>query len=225
MPWPFVRGQAYNRRQHIHAPFGGQQQGGIITPAQRPLVICITGKSGEQHGYADGWTANGAFAYFGEGQVGDMELKSGNSAILEHSETGEDLLLFEKQADGALRYEAEFICAGYRTTGAPDRNGDTRKAIVFDLVPIDTAVGLGNMIDETPALDQSLDDLRDAALAAVKPSNMAGRTTARTVHQRSSVIRRYVFTRANGECELCKADAPFLTAKVSRIGNRTTFAD
>ena len=57
--WGFERGRVYTRRADIHARFGGQQQGGIITPAQHALVIIITGEEGLAHGYADrrrsGW--------------------------------------------------------------------------------------------------------------------------------------------------------------------------
>jgi hypothetical protein len=34
-----------------------------------------------RHGYADGWTTDGVFRYFGEGQEGDMRLAGGNRAI------------------------------------------------------------------------------------------------------------------------------------------------
>ena len=53
MSWGFEIGRVYNRRSDIHARFGGQQQGGIITPRDHPLVIIITGEEGLQHGYAD----------------------------------------------------------------------------------------------------------------------------------------------------------------------------
>lgn len=42
----FEKGRLYNRRQDIHARFGGQQQGGIITPSHHPAVIIITGEEG-----------------------------------------------------------------------------------------------------------------------------------------------------------------------------------
>jgi hypothetical protein len=35
MSWGFEEGKVYNRRTDIHARFGGQQQGGIITPLPR----------------------------------------------------------------------------------------------------------------------------------------------------------------------------------------------
>src|SRR3954471_22536006 len=67
----FELGRMYNRRRDIHATFGGQQQGGIITPSKYPLIFAITGASGRQHGYEDRWVDDGSFRYFGEGQVGD----------------------------------------------------------------------------------------------------------------------------------------------------------
>ena len=89
----FERGAIYNRRADIHAPFGGQRQGGISTPKNQPFVVCFTGETGEAHGYQDGWSG-GVFRYFGEGQKGDMEWVRGNAAIQSHSTDGKDLLLF-----------------------------------------------------------------------------------------------------------------------------------
>src|SRR6476660_3926854 len=100
MTWGFEVGRVYNRRSDIHRRFGGQQQGGIITPSQHPLVIIITGEEGLEHGYADRYRPDGAFEYFGEGQVGHMEMQRGNRAIAEHSQSGKSLLLFRKTAEG-----------------------------------------------------------------------------------------------------------------------------
>ena len=41
MSWGFEIDRVYNRRADIHARFGGQQQGGIITPANHSLVIIV----------------------------------------------------------------------------------------------------------------------------------------------------------------------------------------
>ena len=119
MSWGFEIGRVYNRRADIHARFGGQQQGGIITPAQHSLVIIITGEEGLEHGYADRYRSDGVFEYFGEGQVGPMRLRAGNRAIAEHSAQGKGLLLFRKTPDG-LRFEGEMVCEGYHTETAAD---------------------------------------------------------------------------------------------------------
>ena len=84
----FEVGRVYNRSADIHARFGGQQQGEIITPAQHPLVVIITGEEGLEHGYADRTRPDGVFEYSGEGQLGDMRLRAGNRAIAQHSADG-----------------------------------------------------------------------------------------------------------------------------------------
>lgn len=43
MSWGYERGRLYNRRRDTHGQLGGQQQGGIITPAQHSVVVIITG--------------------------------------------------------------------------------------------------------------------------------------------------------------------------------------
>lgn len=58
----FQIGRIYRRRQDNHARLGGQQQGGIATPAQAPFVFVFTGASGEQYGYSDGWRPDGVFS-------------------------------------------------------------------------------------------------------------------------------------------------------------------
>ena len=139
MSWGFEIGRVYNRRADIHARFGGQQQGGIITPAKHSLVIIITGEEGLEHGYADRYRDDGILEYFGEGQVGDMHLRADNRAIAEHSGQGKGLLLFRKTSDG-LRFEGEMVCEGHHREAAPDRTGATRKAIVFELRSLDAVM-------------------------------------------------------------------------------------
>ena len=39
MTWGFEVGRVYNRRIDIHGRFGGQQQGGIVTPALAPASV------------------------------------------------------------------------------------------------------------------------------------------------------------------------------------------
>jgi 5-methylcytosine-specific restriction protein A len=116
MSWGFEEGKVYNRRADIHAKFGGQQQGGIITPTQYPLVIIITGEEGLSHGYADRQRADGAFEYFGEGQTGDMSLQKGNRAIAPHSVEGKSLLLLRKSR-GGLVFEDEMVYETHHVEG------------------------------------------------------------------------------------------------------------
>lgn len=209
MSWGFERGRTYNRRRDIHARFGGQQQGGIITPAEHPVVIIITGEEGGQHGYTDNIREDGVFEYFGEGQIGDMQLIRGNRAIAEHSKEGKALLLFRKVArDGSLRFEGEWICEDVLRRPGPDRDGAVRTALVFELRSIETVSEVEE--DAAPASETtSLEDLRLEAIAAASIGRVVG-TSQRNVFARSRAVHSYVLRRAGGHCEGCGSPAPFL---------------
>lgn len=209
MSWGFEKGRVYNRRREIHARFGGQQQGGIVTPAEHPVVIIITGEEGLQHGYADQFRPDGVFEYFGEGQVGDMRIRAGNRAIASHSEDGKGLLLFRKTTDG-LRFEAEMVCEGFRYQLAPDREGSERTAIVFELRSLDAIVEATKLYDSSTLAQASLEQLRQLALAAATSTVQSTSESRRNIYQRSSDVRNYVLARAKGVCEGCGMPAPFL---------------
>lgn len=207
MSWGFEIGRVYNRKRDIHARFGGQQQGGIITPAKYPLVIIITGESGLEHGYADRYRLDGAFEYFGEGQAGHMQLQKGNRAVAEHSTQGESLLLFRRTSEG-VRFEGEMVCDGYHVRRAPDRNGIERDAIVFELRTLE---GITEKVDAEPSsFGVPLEQLRELAFAAAIGSARIASKATRNIYQRSRDVRDYVLARAGAKCEGCKAPAPFL---------------
>ncbi|MGY3354821.1 5-methylcytosine-specific restriction protein A [Bradyrhizobium sp. GM0.4] len=208
MSWGFEEARIYNRRADIHARFGGQQQGGIITPAQHPLVIIITGEEGLAHGYADRTRDDGAFEYFGEGQIGDMVLQRGNLAIASHSAEGKGLLLFRKTNDG-LRFVGEMVYEKHHFEKAPDREGNQRSAIVFELRPLSAVMERSEEVPTTRSPATSLEQLKLLAKAAANISASAVATTVRNVYQRSQDVRNYVLARAAGHCEGCEAPAPF----------------
>src|SRR5688572_19256273 len=91
----FERGQTVGRRE-LHRQPGGQWQGGISTPADKPIILLFTGEGGEKYGYSDEREPEGTFRYFGEGQEGDMRFIRGNRAIRDHAADGKELHLFEK---------------------------------------------------------------------------------------------------------------------------------
>ena len=207
MSWSFEIGRVYNRRSDIHARFGGQQQGGIITPTDHPLVIIITGEEGLQHGYADRYRPDGVFEYFGEGQVGDMQLQRGNRAIAEHSVLGKGLLLFRNTPTG-LRFEGEMVYEAHHIERAPDRNGTDRDAIVFELRALEAVAETIETAGPPP--DIALQELRQRALASAEALPQLSTQGTRNVYQRSRDVRNYILARANGKCEGCRTSAPFL---------------
>ena len=214
----FIQGKIYNRQKDIHGQFGGQQQGGICTPSQFPVIIIFTGDSGNQHGYVDGWTDMGTYRYFGEGQLGNMEFVRGNKAIRDHIRNGKDLLVFQTLGKRkGVRFLGQFFNTGYEMEEAPDTEGKIRKAIVFELVS-----SSDNEIDEDLAIldvekelsNDSLSALRKKAFDAVSEANEAkGVAKRQSYYIRSQLVRTYVIKRSGGICEGCSKNAPFVTKK------------
>lgn len=217
----FQPGRVYHRRDELHAQFKGQQYGGISTPATSPVILLFTGDEGNAFGYHDGWQVAGLYHYSGEGQVGDQQFVKGNKSIRDHALNGKDLHLFEKLADTQYRYIGQFVYAGDHMVRAPDRDGNERDVIMFELLPIE-AVDEAALEASTSALDSastsalepavtlphSLEDLHATALSGVvKPGSADSRRVQ--VRRRSAAVARYARVRAGGMCESCGSPAPF----------------
>lgn len=213
----FVPEQLYHRRRDIHARFGGQEQGGMITPANHKLIFLVTGNSGRQHGYEDHWAEDGStFFYFGEGQTGDMRFTKGNLALRDHVTNGEDVHLFEEvpAKPGYLRYRGQMVCCGSTWVDAPDTQKTMRKAILFELAPLEafSSAAEENLTESTvqELMKDTVDELRRKALADSANHRTPVERRA-LVRMRSRAVRLYVLQRANGKCEGCGAAAPFTT--------------
>ncbi|TRD22955.1 HNH endonuclease [Palleronia caenipelagi] len=209
----FTVGQGYSRRADIHARFGGQRQGGISTPKDWPYIFIFTGKSGEAHGYQDGWRDDELFLYTGEGQSGDMTFKGGNKAIRDHVDNGKELLLFESLGKSQpVRFMGSFICQSWDTFDGPDSSGVMRECIQFHLVRLKAELSsTGPDISENGQI-ADLTELRRRALKAAVPSQTKDwRNAPQAYRRRSQAVKDYVLARANGRCELTGKPAPFET--------------
>ncbi|MBN5131417.1 HNH endonuclease [Stenotrophomonas maltophilia] len=161
MELPFEVGALYNRQKQIHGVFGGQQQGGISTPKEHPLVIAFTGEAGVSHGYHDFWDDDEVFHYFGEGQVGDMKYVAGNRSIGEHVKDGKTLVVFQMMGKGRpYRYLGRFVClSSYVQPGTPDREGQPRSAIVFRLRSLEASLGLAESVTEQAEIEAAIEEV------------------------------------------------------------------
>lgn len=82
----FKKDAIYNRRKDLHEPYGGNQQSGIASCGNHPLIFLFSAPEGEEFGYKDDWISDDEFIYTSEGQRGDMEFVRGNRAIRDHIE-------------------------------------------------------------------------------------------------------------------------------------------
>lgn len=207
----FEIGRIY-KRSDIHAHHGGQHQGGISTPKERPYILLFTG-SGEPYGYHDGWYENRVFLYSGVSHVGDMDFTGGNKAIRDHAKDGRDLHLFEQVTMGQVRYLGCFACCSWHFRQAKDKSGKARRAIIFHLVPLEipTPVSPSHSPPTQLPLDlQPLGELRKKAFASAAEAEESNPKKAKRLYaERSDALRAYVLRRARGVCEACGKPAPF----------------
>ena len=92
----FKQKQKYHRVRDLHEKYGGRRMGGIANCPNHQIIFIFSGKTGEQHGYEDGWDKENYFWYSGEGQKGDMTFSGGNKSILNHQQNEKRIFLFEK---------------------------------------------------------------------------------------------------------------------------------
>ncbi|KKL57875.1 hypothetical protein LCGC14_2231050, partial [marine sediment metagenome] len=129
----FQIGKEYKRKKDIHGQYGGQEQGGISTPKNHAVIFLFTSDTGEQLGYNDEYRDDGIFWYTGEGQIGNMNMASGNKAILEHAQNRKRIYVFEYIRTAFVRYIGSAECLGYHEETRPDREGNDRTVFVFHL--------------------------------------------------------------------------------------------
>jgi 5-methylcytosine-specific restriction protein A len=203
----FQVGRKYNRWE-LHDELGGQRYSGISTPADRAMIFIFTGDSGEKYGYDDEFLPDDTFIYTGEGTEGDMELESGNAAIRDHRQSNEDLHLFESTDDPwIVTYVGQFEYKDHQWERLPDENGNLREAIRFRLAPI----GGNEIAVEGDPEEIPLDELYDAATrSSPEPRERQPSSTTGTAHLRSEVVKSFALRVADGICEGCEEEAPFI---------------
>jgi hypothetical protein len=169
-PLPFEVGALYNRRDQIHAVLGGQQQGGISTPANTPYVIIFAGAAGASHGYNDFWDDEERLHYFGEGQRGDMAMTGGNLAILEHKQNGKRLLMFQQMGHGKPnRFRGEYeLDDFYLANDVLDTEKKPRSAIVFRLKPLNEEPSADEFTALSPGKSLGIGDTESSSLQKIR---------------------------------------------------------
>jgi 5-methylcytosine-specific restriction protein A len=147
-----------------------------------------------------------------------MQLNKGNLAIKNSIHDGKKILLFEQTRKGRVRFNGYARYLGHHFTDRPDSNGESRKAIVFELEIENTSLVSGAEIEASgdstaqKSDGKSLHQLRRAAMA-VTPKTLVLKERVFHVRKRAQAIKKYVLCRANGRCEGCGSTAPFLTHK------------
>lgn len=202
----FKKGKHY-RRRNIHEIYGGQQQGGISTPKNHPYIFIFTGDSGKEYGYRDGWNKDSTiYNYTGEGQNGDMEFKKGNKAIREHEQNKKTIYLFNYVSSGTVEFIDEMTYINYETQLAPDNTQNLRQVIIFHLKRTDH---IDFELEEHELRSNSVQELRRLAKGRASNDSIEKISTY-ILRKRAAAIKLYALKRAQGICEACGQEAPFV---------------
>ncbi len=219
----FEVGREYARSQLLAVVGSKQRQSGIIWGPGDPSCVIITsgGRHSKSAGYGDAKNADGTWNYFGQGENGDQNPDSPANRLL--IEGQRSVLLFttrhptarEVQAQGGYssfyKHEGAFLVGSWEFY-IPDtgrRSGD--KLILFHLVPVKEALTTA-VDDDTDYLageDLALKPLREKLLKR-EQGPKRGYVTTREFRKGSDQIRVYARLRAEGTCENCEKDAPFM---------------
>lgn len=213
----FEIGKVYRRIEEIHAGYGGQEQGGISTPAKHPFVFLFIGEAGSTYGYEDGFRDDGVFWFNGVGHKGSMTMSRGNAAIRNHVASGRKLLLFEYISTGRVMFLGEAVYLSHHLAVQSDLRGRARKAIVFEL---EILSGSQSEVEYRPGENvpapenarlwtRPLMEVRDIAVHRAA-TDCAARLRRRSIELRTAAVKIYARRRADGICEACGRQAPFL---------------
>ncbi|WP_088011243.1 HNH endonuclease [Gottfriedia acidiceleris] len=204
----------YYKRSEIHDSYGGNRQRGISPSRKYPVILIFSGKRGNEYGYKDGWQNDSIFLYTGEGQTGPQEFKEGNLALKDHIKNGKDVYLFEKnENNGMYQYKGQLELLGFHYKDAPDKNGVTRKVIVFEFELIDSIIYDADENDEILKLN-NLIELRNLAIQSESKEEVSDiKERKQIIRKRAAAIKKYALVRAKGKCEACEQIAPFNNAE------------
>ena len=207
----FEVGQAYNRWE-LHDVFGGQRYSGIATPADYSQIFLFTGDSGEEYGYEDEFQPDGTFLYSGEGADGDMEMEGGNQAIRSHRDSNEDLHLFEDtEYPWIVTYVGQFEYVGHQWDTLEDKEGDERQAIRFRLEPVGgTDVEIESGTPSSLSVEDLFQKAKESSPTERSRTSQSSGSGSRRTYSRSEVVKEFALRTADGVCQGCDEEAPFL---------------
>ncbi|WP_241430174.1 HNH endonuclease [Halovivax asiaticus] len=207
----FRVGEMYNR-WFIHDVLKGERYKGIATPSALDIVMLFTGESGSAYGYEDTFLPDDRFVYTGEGVEGDMTMDGGNAAIRHHRENGESLHLFEStDMPWLVTYLGEYEYEKHVIDALPDETGTDRDAIRFTLAPVGgTDVEIAEGSPESLSLDHLYEKAKQSSPTVRGDESRSTTTATRRSYQRSRIVQEYALRQADGVCQGCGDEAPFL---------------
>lgn len=160
--------------------------------------------------YRDVWK-NGVLHYTGMGKIGDQVLEGNQNGTLFYSDTnGVEVHLFEVITRAVYTYRGvvKLVDKPYKSR-QPDDNGNMREVWMFPVAPV-AEVGQEVSHELTEQEISKLSDKELARYTAVKNVKKEPKTTETVVYYRDPYLKQMVKRIADGKCQYCGEDAPFI---------------
>lgn len=218
-----VVGNVYSNKEVAEA-FSCSEQGGIRVGLKHKTITLVSKvvRRSETNPYQDKHMGNdGRIIYTGMGTKGDQELKGQNKRIAESRTNGFRLFYFEAYRANEYTYKGELILDDEPYfVDEPDLNNQIRKVIKFKLklrTSVDVICVPEDVIKEYEKQEEkSIKNLSSDQLASLAVKVDSEPKTTKVVseqYNRDVKVKHYTLRRANGKCDLCGEDAPFVTNK------------
>lgn len=214
MSTKFIKGNVYTNKE-ISEGFKVGNMGGMRRSLANNVLVLISDHTKSL--YEDKWYDD-IFHYTGMGKIGDQDINLGQNKTLAQSVVnGIELHLFE------VYNKKEYIYQGISRLVEPpyqekqlDDNSELRNVWVFPLKIIngvtpldDEIVKTRNQKVEKEARELTNEELMQRAKRD-STNKVATRLTKQKTYNRSPYIAEYAKRRANGICQLCGKEAPFI---------------
>lgn len=210
-----TQGETLNNDE-LCACFKCSPQGGMRRSRETNTLVLVSNHI--KSIYDDRWIGD-TFHYTGMGQSGDQTLTFAQNRTLAESETnGVAVHLFEVEEEGQYIYQGVVNLSGHPyTEKQPDSNGVERSVFVF---PLKLNTGSPSLLTyETFKKSQQKRERKIRRLdkeqllkKAKKTRTKAGeRVVTSLQYERDQYVAEYTKARAEGVCDLCEKQAPFMT--------------
>lgn len=218
-----VVGKIYSNNE-VMSIFSCSGQGGIRVSNKNKTIALISKliRRNETNPYQDQhMTSDGRITYTGMGTRGDQSLSGQNLKVAESRTNGYRLFYFEVYKDNEYTYKGELILDDepyYEEE--KDLDSNLRKVIKFKLkvkTPVDEVyICEENFIEETIQKEKEVNKLsidKLAELAVNVDNETKSVKVVSELYVRDPKVKQYTLKRANGICDLCNKEAPFVNSK------------
>ena len=180
--------------------------GGMRKSKETGTLVIISDKT--KPFYHDNWN-DGVLLYTGMGKHGDQTLKGNQNITLYESDTnGVGVHLFEVMTKAVYTYRGQVkLAAKPYQTNQPDDEGRVRKVWIFPITPMVSSEELAN---PDPAQVVKLSTRELITRSQMTASKHEPKVTQTTVYHRDEYLKEAVKRIADGKCQLCGKDAPFI---------------